>query len=493
MAIYTQLMPHQNLILDFISSNNNKYFGIFADYGTGKTLCSLAYINKFNIRKTLVISTKTAIEGTWPAEVKKHSDFRVAMLLGTKQHKLDVLNFGLKVSMLSAGPYSASRIYNVIFLVNFDGIKNIFNELIQADFDLIVIDESTKIKSPKSLRTKIIWALGKDVPRKCIMTGFPITENLSEIYAQIKFLDNGTAFGNSFFNFLESYFNKMGYKYVAKKKGVDEILTKIKPFCIRVSGDVLKLPPKVYIAKDIEMTNQQIQLLTDLTEDFRLEFGKVKIDTQYIFTIINKSLQICDGFIQGKKPKVDVNGEPIVKTVQTEEGPKEVAVYEDVLEVVSTNKDEMLLEIVDEIDPRKNKVIIWFNYIFSLKKTERLITKALHYKPLTLYGETENVTNVVNAFQHGKSNILLATQKKASASITLTNCRQAIYYSTNWSAEERYNSEARIYRKGSEKHDSVVYTDLVTRNTVEELVNKCLKEKKNLVDELKKKFGGIII
>jgi hypothetical protein len=42
--------------------------------------------------------------------------------------------------------------------------------------------------------------------------------------------------------------------------------------------------------------------------------GKVKIDTKYIFTLISKSLQICDGFIQHiEYEKKEVNGK-MVKT-----------------------------------------------------------------------------------------------------------------------------------------------------------------------------------
>lgn len=482
--IYTKLMGHQDIILDFIK--DKKYFGIFADYGTGKSLSALAYIDKLNIRKSLIISTKTSIQGTWPTEIKTHTNFKYVLLTGTKKQKLAALYHGLRVSMISAGPYNSAVTNNVVFLINFDGVKGIFNELVQADFDFICIDESTKIKSPKSLRTKVLWALGKNVSKKCIMTGFPITEGISEIYSQVKFLDNGQTFGNSFNRFLDDNFNKVGYSYVPKKKGVLDILQKIKPFCIRVSGDVLKLPPKVYTKVNIELTDQQKDLLRQLNETFSLEFRKVKIDTQYIFTILNKSMQICDGFIRSKNPKLDVKGNPIFK--QTEKG--EVQVFEDIDEPLMTNKDEALLELMEEINVRKNKVLVWFNHTHPLKKIERLCKK-LGYAPLTLYGETEDVNEVVNKFQHGRSNVLLATLKKASASITLTNCRYAIYYSTHWSYDERYNSEARIYRKGSEKHESVIYTDLVSTGTVEDAVFECLHKKKNLVDVLKSQFGGL--
>ena len=459
MAIRTKLMEHQKLITKFIK--DLPFFGIFAEYGTGKTLCALDHINTHKYRKTLVISTKTAIQSTWPDEIKEHTNFQYVVLVGSRKHKLNQLYLGLSRSHVDAGYYHSAKTHPVIFLINFDGVKNVYNELVQANFDLILIDESTKIKSPKTTRTQAIWKLGETGENRGIMTGFPVTENIANIYSQIKFLDRGETFGSNFYAFLNRYFVKLGPKKLPKKKAVKEIMEKIQPFCIRVSGSVLNLPPKNYIKVPVPMTEQQKDLLGQLNDYFMLEFGNVSIDTQYVFTLINKSLQICDGFIR------DGDGN---------------------LEVVDTNKDDALLDELEAIDLDHNKVIIWCSYKFSIRKLKKLLKV---YDPLTLTGETEDANKVVKQFQHGKYPVLLAIQKKASESITLTSCNHAIYYSNGWSADLRYNSEARIYRKGSEKHKRVFYTDLLVKGTVEEKVIECLRKKKSLVDELKAAFGGI--
>lgn len=456
--IRTPLMKHQQLMLKF--SLGKPYFGLFADYGVGKTLTVLAYIEKMQFRRSLVVSTKTSIESTWADEISQHSNFRYVMLLGTRSQKLSILNRGYTLSESSGGYYHSSDSRPVIFLVNFDGIKNIYEELLASHFNYVAVDESTKIKSSDSMRTKVLWAFGKEMKYKSIMTGFPVTESLSDIYSQIKFLDNGATLGNSYYAFLDTYFVKAGFGYYPRKKKIKQLLDLIKPFCIRITNDVIRLPPKVYKTLTVPMTPQQDKLLTEFREMFQLEFGKVKIDTQYLFTLINKSLQICDGFIQDEKH----------------------------LEVIETHKDEALISTLEEIDAYNHKVIIWCAYLFTIKKLERILKK-LGYGVLKLTGEVKDVQSVVSAFQNLKKyQILLATQKKAAASITLTNCRYAIYYSNTWSYDERANSEARIRRKGSEHHASIIYTDLVTKGTVESKVYDCLRKKKNLVEELKEEF-----
>lgn len=465
MAIYTKLMGHQDDIVDFIL--DKKYAAIFADYGTGKTLCALDYINKHHaLRKILVVSSKTAVKSTWPQEIKKHTNFRYVHLLGSVKKKYMSLSLGLRASKTVEGPYHSGLIRPVIFLINFDGVKNVYNYLVQANFDAIIIDESTKIKSPKTMRTKVLWKLGRAVKRRFIMTGFPVTENLAEIYSQIKFLDFGAALGNSYYGFLDQYFFKAGFKYVPKKKSVRQIFDRLKPFCIRVTNDVIKLPPQIYEEKMLEQSPKQQKLMSDLYDYFRVEFGRVKIDTQYIFTLINKALQICDGFIQDDKGN---------------------------LEAFDTAKDAALVDMLEDIDPVKNKVLIWANFRYSVAKIKR-ICKKLGYNTLTLTGATENESGVVRKFQNMKSgyNILIATQKKAAESITLTSCRYAIYYSNNWSYDLRANSEARIRRKGSEKHKSVIYTDLILNNDIEKLVYDSLRRKKNLVNMLKDNFQNIV-
>lgn len=466
--IRTQLMEHQRKVVNFACSENRKFVGIFSDYGTGKSLCALQIIEEMKFSRVLIVSTSLAIESTWVDEIKKHTDFAYCLLRGTSKQKINLLQYALAYYDVK-NTYTAdgTPVKPVIFLINYEGIKPIFYELQAVRFDAVFADESTKIKTFNSKRTLALMEVGKTASYRYIMTGFPVTEALSELYSQIKFLDLGLTFGNSYYAFLNKYFVRHGMKIVPKRKAVTEILDKIYPFCIRITNDMLQLPPKTYKKVYVNPTDKQRELLIKLNETFTLEFGKVKIDTKYIFTLLAKSLQICDGFIQSEEDD-NVN-----------------------LEVIDTNKDEALLEIVDEINPDKNKVVIWCAFIFSIKKITRILSK-LGYNVLSLTGESDDVNKIVQMFQKSpKHNILLCTQKKAAESVTLTSARYAIYYSNTWSNDLRLNSEARIRRKGSEHHSSIIYIDILTRGTVEEKVYECLRKKKHLIGTLKQAFAGM--
>ncbi len=467
MAIYATLMKHQLVVLDFMLKSKSTYHGIFAAYGTGKTVIALAYMNLASFKKVLVISSKTAVMSTWVDEIQQWSDFNYTFLLGTQSQRL--VNFKLGIRKIN----SQVKKKPFIFLLNFDGVHSIFNELCDIKFDLIVIDESTRIKSIDTDRTKAIIKLGSYAKHRIIMTGFPVTENLTNIYSQIKFLDQGKSLGNSFYSFRDKYFVKMGMGIYPKKKGAEEILRLIKPFCIRITGKDLKLPPSIYKVIHVEPNEQQKKLLKSLYELMRVEFGKIKIDTVYIFTLISKALQICSGFLK-ESDEYDNDGNLIKKGTH--------------IESFQTAKDEALFDLLDEIDLDQNKVIIWCIFRHSISKLEKLFKK-IGYPALALTGDTKDVNTVVHKFQHDKkSRVILAIQKKASESITLTICNHAVYYENGWSNDLRMNSEARIRRKGSEHHNSIFYTDLCIKGSIEEKIIKCLHDKANMVSNLQEAF-----
>lgn len=472
---------HQTLAVEFCKrKETEEYAGIFSDYGTGKTWCALKIIEDRSFKKILVVSTQLAIDTTWCDEIRTHSNFRFCVLRGTAKQKLNLLQYVLgQVDNPSRYGYNPKSDKPMLFLINYEGVKGIYYELLRSEFDAVFADESTKIKTFDAERTLALFEVGERIPFRCIMTGFPVTENLAELYSQIKFLDRGKVFGNSYYAFLNRYFVRLGQKIVVKKRSIKQILELIKPFCIRITNEMLKLPPKIYKELPLEMTEQQRELTTRLNETFRLELGKVKIDTKYIFTLISKSLQICDGFVQHIEYEyIEQNGKKV----------KTGKILSEELEVIDTNKDEALVEVLDEIDVSKNKVVIWCAFLFSVHKIE-LILKRLHIPVLILTGETEDSNKTVQMFQRSKDhNVLVCTLKKAAESVTLTSARYAIYYSNIWSNDSRLNSEARIRRKGSEKHSSIIYIDLITKKSVEEKVYQCLRKKKDLINELKTAF-----
>lgn len=457
--IRTIPMQHQKRVVDLASPLPAA--AIVSPYGTGKSLVGLLLIQKENWKIVVVISTKTAIESTWPDEISKHSDFMYTILSGSSPQKARTLI------------NSASRFYyqyrhipqaRMIVLVNYDGVKNIFPLLVQLKAQAVFLDEALRIKHGDTLRTQVMWAYGKTVPRRYTIGGFLFSDHFYEVYSQIKFLDNGERLGNSFDSFLSTYFEKkkagpMKGKLAPKRGAVKKIYDKIKDICIIVPDNIINLPPAVH--KDIALapTDYQEELLEKVRKDMKIELERKHINLVSVFALDTKAREICDGFIY--------NG-------------KRVKFFE-------TPKDEALLDLVGQIGPSE-KHLIWTTFRPTLYRIERLLTNDGH-KVLTLHGDTPDVRKLVRTFQHSTShNLLVAMIQKGNESVTLSNCRYATYYSHTWSNDQFGNSMARTRRKGSEIHESIIYSSLFIKNSVEERMRGNIHTKTEYIAKAKKYF-----
>ena len=227
--IRTKLKKHQLLAVKFCVSIYRKlgifYTGFFSDFGTGKSLMFLAVCEVLKFKKVLLVSSKTSIETTWPREIQKHSDYNWMMLLSKTNGVKDRLR-NLQLGLRRCGSVSYGYGDVTVFLINFEGLRNevMAKALINAKFDVMCIDESTKIKDPNAERTKWAWAIGSKIHHKDILTGFPSTEGIHELYSQIKYMDGGKALGNSYWGFQNKLFVKYGTRLFPHKTAVKWII-----------------------------------------------------------------------------------------------------------------------------------------------------------------------------------------------------------------------------------------------------------------------------
>ena len=79
---------------------------------------------------------------------------------------------------------------------------------------------------------------------------------------------------------------------------------------------------------------------------------------------------------------------------------------------------------------------------------------------------------------------MIANQSAGGVGINLVEASYSIYYSKGFKLEDDLQSEARNYRGGSEIHTSVTRIDLVTPNSIDELVNEALASKQQISDNI---------
>ena len=145
------------------------------DMGTGKTITTIALAgtlhHKHKITQMLVVCPKSIVD-VWEQEFEKFADFpyQLAVLDGTSAKKADTIRY-----MIGNGLQ--------IIVVNYESCWRLEAELMRWHPDMIVCDESSKIKNPQAKCSKALHRLGKISSYNLILTGTPITNSPLDFFS----------------------------------------------------------------------------------------------------------------------------------------------------------------------------------------------------------------------------------------------------------------------------------------------------------------------
>lgn len=152
-------------------------------------------------------------------------------------------------------------------------------------------------------------------------------------------------------------------------------------------------------------------------------------------------------------------------------------------------KIEYLLKIVKEMQAKKQKVVIWSNFIMTLKLIARELSKAGFFNKL-IYGDIpiekmtvkkeETREKIINEFIDLNSglNILIANPAACAESISLhKTCFHSIYYDLSYNCAQYLQSLDRIHRVGGSENNQANYYFLQYINTIDQNIKLNLEKK----------------
>lgn len=216
--------------------------GLLMDMGLGKTVVTLTAIdelinNYFDVVKVLVIAPLRVAEDTWSSEIQKWDHLKhlkISKVLGAEKIR--------KAALKSKADIYVINRENVVWLVKLYGKKR--------PFDMVVIDELSSFKSPKSKRFK---ALRKVKPKRIVgLTGTPAPNSLIDLWSQIYLLDQGERLGKTISSYRNNFFvpdkrnQRIIFSYKLKEGADAQIYDKITDICVSMKAkDYLKLPERI--------------------------------------------------------------------------------------------------------------------------------------------------------------------------------------------------------------------------------------------------------
>ena len=395
----------------------NRFFALFMEQGTGKTIPSLMRIldllKSGEIKNALVVAPKSAL-GAWERDMELFD------------------------------PADRERLINAITLINYDKVwRGDTKSPYYKPYGCIILDEAHCIKNRTSRRSKFLLSIATMADYRYILTGTPISNGqLENIWSLYCFLDPyivrgypySRIFGGSYKTFQDRYCILNQWRKPSSYVHVNELQEIINEHSYRVKKvDCLDLPDKLpdeIIKVDLLEKGLYKRLVT---ESAILEY---EILADNPLSRLVKLRQLCSGHI-----KLD-SGEIIE---------------------VKNDKIGVLQELIEGFETGK-KIVIFAEFKYSIKSICKLL-KQMRIKYITLDGDQKDKT-IWRQFQTDPSiSVIVCQYQSACSGIDLFASDTIIYYEPTLRSNTLEQSRDRIHRTGQKNKCS--YIHLLTKGTVE--------------------------
>jgi SNF2 family DNA or RNA helicase len=338
--------------------------------------------------------------------------------------------------------------------------------------NISIVDESTTIKNRKAQRTKTVLEIGRASKYRRILTGSPITKTPMDLFSQCAYLGDDALGYTNYYAFQNRYAvtqqRSMGHRSFQKIVGfrrLEELTDKLDQFSARVlKRDCLDLPDKVYMARNVPLTTEQVKVYGQMKELAlaQMEGGELATTASVLTQIMRLQSIVCGH-------------------LRTDDGE------------IQSIKNNRLPELMNVVEEAQGKVIIWATFTQDLLNIQEALSEVYGEDSVAIYyGSTpqDERQDIVDKFQDTESPLrfFVGQPKTGGYGITLTAADTVVYYSNSYDLELRLQSEDRAHRIGQENR--VTYIDLVSRETIDEVILNALRQKINLASTvLNEDFG----
>lgn len=420
---------------------------LFLDPGLGKTSLVLAALKILKARtlinKVLIVAPLRPMYKVWPDEVAKWMDFNhftISILHG--QHK----QWNLEADA-------------DLYLINPEGLKWLLNNPKRPEFDVLVIDESTKFKNYASQRFKLLKSSLPLFSRRWILTGTPSPNGLADLFSQVYILDLGRALGRFITHFRREFFHQVGwnqYEYAPNPGSFERIVERISPLVYQLSAeDHLQMPKLVFKS-----------LLVSLPKSSQDLYNSFERTNVLILPTGTEIIAGTEAVLSGRLHQL-ANG-----AIYTEIQGKE-------FEVLHDEKLDALEDYIEELSGKPTLVIYEYNHDLI-----RIRARLGDVPNLGTGLSIKDMERLVDSFNAGTIPVLLGHPASMGHGLNLQgSCHHIIWFSVPWDLDFYDQTVARVYRQGQQS-DSVFVYHIVAKGTKDEDILAALDEKDKVQQKL---------
>jgi SWI/SNF-related matrix-associated actin-dependent regulator 1 of chromatin subfamily A len=405
--------------------------------GLGKTIQAILTAGLIEAKRIIVICPP-ALVTNWANEIRRSNQL----------DHLDESTPGEVVTVTSKNK-TTPELPNVGYVVTSDTLitarPKLLEQLSKQFWDLLIVDESHRLKNYKAKRTRKVWHLSKSCERMIALTGTPIVSNPLDLLPILGMLGQLKHFPD---NYLDTYTKE---NYWGGREPRRENLDDLK---LRLDAHVWVRRTKQEVLKDLPSKSRRAQFVD--VDDKQVRDAFKPVERKLLNHVRKHGVERLDEWVKESRP--------LVSELHRGTGLAKIPAALD--------------WIINHVEGTTGRpLIVWAvhtDVIVGLEKALHKHDPGLQVR--TFYGATppDERDQTVQDFQAGKVDVLVAQIVAAGTGLTLTRSSDALFVETDWTPANVVQAEDRIHRISQDY--PVTITTLLAPGTLDPVIHRVLME-----------------
>jgi SNF2 family DNA or RNA helicase len=432
------LYPFQYTGVRYAEISNGRCL-IGDDMGVGKTIQALAYAALHPEHHPVLVVSPANVKFNWLKEAEKWvgSTYTSAVIRKGKDTVPDT----------------------DIVIINYDLVNKQKDALLARGFKTIICDESHYLKSYKAARTKATMEIVKECESVLFLSGTAMNNRPIELWSTLCAL-RPSEWRGRWHEYTERYcgveYNSMGYRTYNGSSNEAELNAKLRDLMIRrLKKEVMaELPDKIRQYHYVELTAKE-------SNSYHAEQQSVLASI-----VSDKQYNVSNGGMRGNN------------------GADALVALTHLRHLCGLMKVNAAISYVNEYKMNNDKPLLVFTHhkdvLDNIYTGLRNQTNPPRIGLITGDVAAEKRQQVVDQFQSGNLDVVLATTPAAKEGLTLTAADTVVFVEREWSPSHEEQAEDRVNRIGQDA-ETVWAVYLTVSGSIDEKFNKVVEEKREVI------------